>query len=596
MRAFGRTARSRQGRAERQDGSAISGAPAVKDPAAGLAQPGGDHPSAAAAGVPAAVLRWARVHLDRETLGARWREIWPWMPLVLAAGYAIVVLANLPAIIDSINIDSDVSIALMIGKLLGGAPAGSHVVLGDHPWYEELWFLRATASLPGYRQLWDIAPAAWSVLGIGILSWSAWRALGRWPAMLVASALLCLSAGGRFMFWSIDYHSLSVLHTVLIGALVVWLAGRARQLALWQVAELALVFGAISAAPASGDQLFLYWAIVPMLLTAVLLVWRTRAREHWLMLALLGAVGVIALVGGALLHQDMVQRGITAAPFSVSIVAPNALLNNLVVLVRSFSYLAAGNFFGTSLDLPDATMLISALLFMAALVCLPFELRRRAARSEPAPVSLDPSAARRFAYIAYWSLSLLITSAVFVLSSAPADQYSARYVLAGYVAVAALLPLLALRNRGWQVSVTAGVCVFALIASYQVIRQPFQRRLESSPEPWQATALARFAASRHVGYGYTSYWSAADLTWTSGFKVRIYPVGQCSSASLSICPYYIGISSWYRPRPDTRSMLILNSELRLPDPALGAPIATKTIGDLTALVYPYDIASRFGAH
>ena len=531
--------------------------------------------------------------LDWERVRERWAALWPWLPLLLAGLYAIVVLANLPAVISSINTDSDVAIAFVIGKLLGSAPPGSHVVLGDHPWYEELWLLRATAGLPGYRQLWDIAPAAWDVLGIGILSWSAWRALGRQAAVLSASALLCLSVGGRFMLWSIDYHSLSALHTVLIGAMLVWLAGHVRRLAGWQLLEVALVMGAISAAPASGDELFLYWAILPMLLAAALLLWRTRAKEHRLLLAASAAIAAIALLGGALLHHDMVQSGITAAPFGVSIVAPGSLLNNVVVLVRSFSYLAGGNFFGTALNLPDATMLISALLFFAVLLCLPFELRRLAARAPPAPVALDPAAARRFAYIAYWSSSLVITCAVFLLSSAPADQYSARYILAGYVAVAALMPLLALRNRSWLVSVTAGVCVFALIASYQVLRQPFQRRLESSPEPWQASALARFARAQHVVYGYTSYWSAADLTWMSGFQIKVFPVSECISGSLALCPYYIGISSWYTPRPGTRSMLILNSELSLPDPALGAPIATTRIGTLTALVFPYDIASRF---
>jgi hypothetical protein len=527
----------------------------------------------------------------------RWPEIWPWAPVVFAAVYAIVVLANFSSLITAINMDSDASIAPMIGRLLGGAPHASHVFLGNHPWYESLWFLRATSGLPGYRQLWDIAPATWSVVGIAILAWSAWRALGRWPAALTASALLCAGTAGRFMFFRFDWPGPTALHTVLLGAMVVWLAGLKRPLRAWQLVAIVLVMGAISAAPTAGDQLFLYWAIVPLLFTALLLVWRTRARAHWLILAIAVAVAVIALVGGALLHQAMVRRGWVAAPHSVTFVSSQVLVHNVVLFFQSYTYLAGGTFFGGRPNVPGTAALISALLFIAALVCLPLELRRRAARSAPAPGPLDPGAARRFAYVAFWSTSLACTSAVFVLSNAPVDDNSARYLLAGYIAVGALLGLLALRSRGWRASVTAGVCVFSLIASYQVIKRPFQPQLRF-PEPQETNALVRFARAEHVDYGYAGYWDAADLTWISGFKIKVYPVGQCARPTLVICPFYIGISSWYLPRPRTRSMLIVDHKIQLPvvsapDPALGPPTATATIGALTAYVYPYDIAARF---
>lgn len=45
-------------------------------------------------------------------------------------------------------------------------------------------------------------------------------------------------------------------------------------------------------------------------------------------------------------------------------------------------------------------------------------------------------------------------------------------------------------------------------------------------------------------------------------------------------------------------MLIVDHGIQLslvsaPDPAFGPPLVTATIGDLTAYVYPYDIAERF---
>jgi hypothetical protein len=527
----------------------------------------------------------------------RWPQIWPWAPVFFAAVYALVVLVNFSTLITAINMDSDVSIAPMIGKLLGQAPHGSTVSLGDHPWYEALWFLRATSGLPGYRQLWNVAPALWTVGGIAILAWSAWRAFGPWAAALAASALLCMGTAGRFMFFSFDWHGPTALHTVLVGAVLVWLAGSAQRLQAWQLVAVAALVGVISAAPAAGDKLFLYWAILPMLLTAVLLVWRTRASAHWATLAVAVAVALIALAGGALLHRAMVDSGVHAQPFTPGFVAASALVNNAILLVQSYVNLAGGEFFGGPFNFMQAATFTSALLFVVAAVGVLFELRRRAASAAPAPVPLDPGAARRFTYVTFWTASLLSTSAVFVFSNAPIDVNSARYLLAGYIAVGALLPLLAQRSRGWQASVTAGVCVFALIASYQVIRRPFQPQLRF-PEPHEATALARFARSEGVKYGYAGYWDAADLTWMSGFGAKVYPVRQCLPSSLVVCSYNIGISSWYKPRPHTRSMLIVDRKIQLPqvtapDPNFGPPAATATIGDLTVYVYPYDIQPLF---
>jgi hypothetical protein len=400
------------------------------------------------------------------------------------------------------------------------------------------------------------------------------------------------------MFFSFDWRGPTALHTVFLGALIVWLAGRARALAAWQFAGIGALMGAISAAPAAGDKLFLYWAILPMLVTATLLVWRVRAKEYRRLLGVAVGIAVIALAVGAVLHHDMVSMGWISAPFEISFATTNQVLKNVGLLVESYVSLAGGDFFGAPVSTANLATFLSGVLFLAALFCLPFELRRRAARAPSAPRSLDPAAARWFAYTVFWVSSLAITSAAFVLSSVPVDANSPRYVLAGYVAVGALLPLLAMRSRRWKATVTAGVCLFALIASYQMIRNPFQPQLRF-PTPPQARALARYARSENVTYGYTGYWDAADFTWMSEFKVKVYPVARCNAQTLAICPYDIGISSWYTPRQGTNAMLAIDRGITLQsvtaaDPGDGSPIASADIGDLTVYVYPYDIASRFG--
>ena len=123
-------------------------------------------------------------------LARHWRTLLWATPALLALIYGLVVLGEFRSIIAQIYEDSDAAVAAVVGHLAGSAPAGARIVLGNHPWYEEYLFLRLTSGLPEYRQLWEVAPMLWSLLGLAVLGWSAWRALGRFAAMITVSALL----------------------------------------------------------------------------------------------------------------------------------------------------------------------------------------------------------------------------------------------------------------------------------------------------------------------------------------------------------------------------------------------------------------------
>jgi hypothetical protein len=517
--------------------------------------------------------------------------------VIFAAVYGLVVVVNFSSLITAIYMNSDAAIAPVIGKLLASAPPGSHVLLGNHPWYEDLWFLRATAGLPGYRQLWLIAPAAWTLLGFGLLAWSTWKVLGARAAAITFSGLVCLGAGGRSFFFSFDTHSLTALHTILLGVLLTWLAANSERLRAWQLSVIALGAGAISAAPVSGDTLFLPWALLPMLATSAVLAWRTRSPAQWKLLAVAVGITAVALVGGDLLREAAQHSGWRYYNQHVSFVMANHLLSNFVLLGQSFLYLAGGEFLGQGIHFQSDMVLASGALMAVALIALPFELRRRVSAAAPAPVQIDPKSAGRLAYILFWSFGLLLSSAAYLFSTAAVNVASARYLLAGYIAIAALLPLLAARTRAWHASVAVGVCVFALIASYQVVRKPFQP--PTAPSPARATELLRLARYEHVDYGYASYWDAADLTWLTHFGLKVYPVFQCVPHKATICWFdLVRVDSWYRPRPNTRSMLIVDRKIKPllvsgPDPVLGTPSLVTTRGHLQVFIYPYDIAARF---
>jgi len=517
-------------------------------------------------------------------------------PGLLAVVYGGVVLAEFHPIITSIYLNSDAAAAPVLAHLAGQAPAATKIVLGNHPWYEAFLFLRATSALPGYRQLWDVTPMLWSLCGLALLSWSALRALGRFSAMLVASALVCVGSFGRLAFFTFDWHGLTVVHTVVIGAALVWLTPRAAGLSWLRVVGLAIALGLIGAPAAASDQLFLVWAVIPSLVTACALAWRGSGPMRARMVAFVVISAAVSLDGGTLIVQAMHAWGVSAPPFSFTLVSSGNLLHNLVLTLESYMYVGGGDFFGASANLLGWATLTTGLLILAAVALVLSEVRRQASRASQRVPTGDRRVGARFAYIVFWTACLIASTAAFLLTDAAQGLQGARYIVAGYVATGALLPLLARRGLGWRIAVTAGVCLFALSAIYQTIAQPTLPT--AAPGPRQATLLARYAQREHVTRGYAGYWDAYDLTWATNFRIDVTPVIPCHPSDHGLCSNQIAnISSADAPRAHARSLLIIDPDatpdaLTGLDPSFGRPISATTIGQLRVYVFPYDIAAK----
>jgi hypothetical protein len=112
--------------------------------------------------------------------------------------------------------------------------------------------------------------------------------------------------------------------------------------------------------------------------------------------------------------------------------------------------------------------------------------------------------------------------------------------------------------------------------------------------------LLRLARAERVKYGYAGYWDAAPLSWQMKTAVQLYPVGQCYRNGGFLCRVPIHrISSWYHPRPHTRTMLVVDPAQTAfgpvdAPPSLGKPERVVAIRPVTVYIYPYDIAARFG--
>ncbi len=539
--------------------------------------------------------------LRRGELRRRGGGLWL-LPALCAAVYVLAVIANFHAIITAVYVNSDAALAPVLAQAAAHLPAGSYISLGNHAWYEEWLLLQATRSLSFHRGLWELAPAIWTLLGAGLLVWSARRALDAWSASITGAALLCAGAFGRFTFLAVNWHSLSLVHTILIGAVLLWLAERIERVRRAPLIAVAIAVGALSALPAASDALFAFWAMIPLIGVCILLGSRASGQARRLLALFAVTVLAVTIAGAIILAAVMRHDGITARALPVGPVAVGSIGHNIALLARSLAFLGGGRIdvlgagAGGVLALLGGWMVLLALAVV--LVALAATCLRRGLRREVS--------AARLAYVAFWSQSLICSVLVFVLTDAPKDALSGRYLLAGYAAIAALLPLAGTGTRSRRL-LTAGVCAYALIAAYQVINRPFT--VITSPEvavrlpgPETAAQLAAFARSENVSVGYGGYWDAEELTWATHFAVPVRPVRVCSNATHALCYPQLGmISSWYRPRAGIRSLLIVDSlgtsfnGILAADPQLGAPVAERRIGPVDVLVYPYDIASRIRA-
>lgn len=529
-------------------------------------------------------------------LASNWRTLLWATPALIALLYGIVVLAEFRSIITQIYLNSDSAAAPVLAHLAGEAPPGAQVVLGNHPYYEEYLFLRLTSGLPGYRQLWEVAPLLWSLAGLALLGWSTWRALGRGAALLTVSAVVCVGAFGRIVFVTFDWHGLSVVHTALTAAALVWLVPRAALLSWPRIVGLAVALGAVGVLPAASDRLFLYWALIPMVVTGLAIAWRGTGPVRARMVAFTLIAAAVALIGGALVAHAMRAGGVTSFPFAFTLVGPNSVVDNIVLAFESYMYIAGGYFFDRSISLSTWAVFVSGALTAIALVLVLVEVRRRAALAGPRAAG-DPQLGARFVHIVFWTACLVTTTVVYIGTSAPVDVTSGRYIVAGYVAIAALLPLLAARGLGWRLAVTAAVSVFALSAVYSMLQQSFA---DTGPTPSQAQAnqLLRFARREGVSYGYAGYWDAIELTWATRFQLPVYPVDECQGATHGLCVFpTVHISSWYASPVAARTLLIVNPGQIGPtitgvDAAFGPAIASTTIGGFGVYVFPYNLDTK----
>jgi hypothetical protein len=545
--------------------------------------------------------------IARPPRGATWRS--PWFLLVVLLALVgminlLVLLAQAPALVHSLYLNADNATGLVLPALAGHAPAGSVVNLGDHPWYEPWWYMRATAGLPGYRQLWEAAPFVSGLLGIATVVASTWLALGRLAALICAVALLASSEVLRALLYTPDAHGLIVLHLgVLCGALLlVKRFSRAGRPALGRLLLLGVPLVIFTGAGLT-DQLLLVSGLGPFVL-APLLCWLRRGSRAW------GAVSAFAiataLLSGLLallLAHVMQEQHVVHAPFPIDFVGPEAILTGLQNLVVAFAAPVSGanllTFAAGGLALLALAAILRALWHWSGSSAQATTPTLAPARTRAAGSAEDEAKDRtsRELFVAFWGLVLVFVLAAFALTQLSATSTNSRYLLGAWVAVAALLGILA-TQRAARIVLVAAVALFGALN----VRAELAAGVPpSGPAPNQRLAgeIERFALAHDARVGYGGYWDSAPVTWETHSAITLFPIQACGFPS-GWCQFYNAyISSWYVPRPHTRTFLLTDTrpgvqlEVTAPPASFGRPIAGASLGEgLAIYIYGSDIATH----
>jgi hypothetical protein len=527
------------------------------------------------------------------------------VPVVIAAVNGVALLLRLPKIVPVLYLNSDTASAPVLGSL-----NSSHqvVTLGNYPWYESLWFMKATISLPAHRSIWEVAPIVWTVVGLALLVWMAWVLFGRYVALMIGATLACIAPTQQWVFFTLDTHGPLLVHSCVLLAVLVWLTLRRRTPSWKTYCVTGVLVTSFTVMGTASDALTYVACVGPFVLAALVSAWRSRRPAELKIAVFAVIIAAASAVGGEVVGAVMRAAHWSGTPLRTPLVAAGRLLSNLGVFAKAFSNLAGGNFFdvpaGQSMSL---TIVAGVLCFVALalvaqrLVRLAPSLARRMPNEEPRQVAIT-------IYIVFWGSALVGVSAVFLLTSVPQDSHAARYLAIAYIAVAALLPL-TIRKGGLapRVVLASGIGVFAVVTTFSTLREPDAALYQQAVAPTPATAptpvappigndIERFVRAHGATTGYARYWDAAALSWLSDLRVMAYPAWNCLPGKAAICPYFLNFgSSWYQARPHTRTFLVVDATLPDPlatDPTLGQPAAIGRFGSVTVDVYDYDIAAK----
>lgn len=499
--------------------------------------------------------------------------LFPALPLLVAAGYIVLLIARSPELISWLNRDGDFASAFVLTEAISHGHTGA-VVMGTQGAWVSLWYGLLTQGLPFHRILWEISPALLAAVAAAIVGGTVARLSSRANGLIAFALIVCASPVTLANFTAPWEHNSTTLGVALLDAFLVWLYGARRKPAVicaWG-GLLSVIIGTFLA----SDALLWTEGIAPFLLAPLLIGLRTRDRRG--LAPVLGvAAGSVALSALTSAVMRWLDFRTTTPPLHLDV--DHVLIHGEWLL---HGLLRMGNGLGLTPQDPLRSLLTgaAAVVTVAALVTTAL----LAARCVAKPGASHDRA--RSLHLTFWFTALACAAGSYMLT---AEVPSDRYFLVAVPAVAACVPLLGRLDLSRRV-VAIGATVFVLASTVALACGDSRY---ANPQPLttrQVGLIEALVHDQHLGTGYAGYWEAAPLTWLSAGNLRVYPI---SNVLGPVRPTDIAhVSSWYHPVAAGPSFVLLVPSDSTVTVSRGLPKPRREyrIGRLTLLAYPYDIA------
>jgi hypothetical protein len=500
---------------------------------------------------------------------ARAALILRWLPAVAGAAYVATVVALWHELVENNNWDTDAVAKLVIAERLRGTGSVDIAHYGE---WTTLWWLLATRWLPWHRDLWAASGYAFTLLTAAVLCWATWRVAGRWAGVTAAATALVV---GPFVLRSFlsttGVHGPTPVGAAVLAAVLVLLARSTSWLP-------AILGGLVAGANAASDPLLWVAGVGPFGLAAGLLFRSTKRRDVGLRAVTVLALALVSAAATSVVMRalDFRVEGADLAVARLSELPGNVVhLGRMLALFGGANYALLGPYPSEPLRIVVALLTCGA---VAATVLAAIKLRR-----------VD---AMRRAYAAYWAIAVTLLCFVFVVTPNATDlgPKSVNYLLTLAFAAGAGVALLAAGSLRAEVAVAVCVAFVAATNIYGIVNGHAEvTGVVALPEHKAqiVNVLERARATR----GYAGFWSAANLTWQTDFRLLVAPVNNCGA---QLCPNnFFTIRSWYEPRGGPTFLLV---DPTIPDiqapPFVSEAAETRSFGPLKLYVFGADIAKH----
>jgi hypothetical protein len=502
-------------------------------------------------------------------------------PLLALVAYLVVFAIRLPQFyLDSIDWSSDATTYMLLSKTIAQGIHG-RIYLSYAPWYSTIFIDVITYHLPGFQTIWAVWPVATYITGVSLLSLTVGWLFSRWAALMTATLCLALSPPMLVPTVAQAFHELTVFNCILLGVFLVWAAEKGSEVT-WITIAATAALGIFTGANAASDALLIGTGIVPF--GAVTLVLLARYRDHAATRTSILCLGVIVIAIGAGWLTMAAGNALSLMPHSIPIglVQPNNLVPHLELVggVLWEEIDGAHPPAASGAGLGDLAIAVAGLCAIATwivlLVVQMFRLRTS--------THLKPHRGLQ-AHFMIWGAICAADFCAVAFTLVPLDVNAIRYAVILWIAGAASIPLLFVRNQRLQLG-------FALlVTTLAAVHAGYVSRSSSAAPNAGLTAAVAYLQSQHVRYGYADYWDANSISWLTQGSLTLRPASSCDAHG-TLCATEFGIaSSWYAPQPGWSAVILDPSHTLTVPPvsAYGKPHEIHTIGRLIIYVYDHDL-------